>query len=249
MGKLDGKIAVVTGGSSGIGLATAQEFINQGAKVYITGRNQETLDTAVSQLGSKAIGVNADSSKLTDIDMLFNKVKEEDKTLDILFLNAGVAQFSPLEHTTEEQFDNMMNINFKGAYFGLQKAIPILNEGASVILTGTSAINIGMPATSAYAASKSALVSLAKTASSELVDRKIRVNVINPGPIDTPIFGKLGLPAEALDGMFKQMLEMLPMKRIGQPSEIAKVALFLASEDSSFVIGGQINADGGMSDL
>lgn len=249
MGKLEGKVAVVTGGNSGIGLATAREFSDQGARLVITGRDRQALDKATQLLGNGVLAVQSDTSNLKQIDKLFDLVREKVGKIDVLFINAGVGKFVPLEAVTEEVFDWIMNINFKGAYFTIQKALPLLNDGASIILNASINAYIGMPNSSVYAASKAALISLARTLSAELVDRGIRVNVVSPGPVTTPIFGKLGLEAETLDETLKNIAAKVPMKRFGRPEEIAKTALFLASSDSSFLLGTEIVADGGMSQL
>lgn len=249
MKKLDGKVAVVTGGNSGIGLATAREFKQQGAKVVITGRDQQTLDDAKQELGGDVLAVRSDTSQLADIDKLFAVVREKLGKIDVLFINAGVGKFVPLESVTEEFFDSIMDINFKGAYFTIQKALPLLNDNASIVLNASINAYIGMPNTSVYAASKAALITLARTLSAELVDRGIRVNVVSPGPVATPIFGKLGIAADALDEVVKNVQTQVPMKRFGRPEEIAKAVLFLASDDASFLLGTEIVADGGMSQL
>ena len=249
MKKLEGKVAVVTGGSSGIGLATAREFQQQGAKVVITGRDQQTLDDAKQELGHDVLAVRSDTSRLADIDKLFAVVREKLGKIDVLFINAGVGKFVPLESVTEEFFDSIMDINFKGAYFTIQKALPLLNDNASIVLNASINAYIGMPNTSVYAASKAALITLARTLSAELVDRGIRVNVVSPGPVATPIFGKLGIAADALDEVVKNVQTQVPMKRFGRPEEIAKTVLFLASDDASFLLGTEIVADGGMSQL
>jgi len=249
MGKLEGKVAVVTGGNSGIGLATAKEFKEQGARVVITGRDQRTLDDAKRLLGDDVEAVRSDTSNLTDIDRLFAVVKEKFGKIDVLFVNAGVGKFVPLESVTEDFFDSIMDINFKGAYFTIQKALPLLNDNASIVLNASINAYIGMPNSSVYAASKAALITLARTLSAELVDRGIRVNVVSPGPVATPIFGKLGIDEDALDETLKNIKTQVPMKRFGRPEEIAKTVLFLASDDSSFLLGTEIVADGGMSQL
>jgi len=249
MGKLEGKVAVVTGGNSGIGLATAKEFKEQGARVVITGRDQQTLDDAKRVLGDGVEAVRSDTSNLTDIDGLFAVVKEKFGKIDVLFVNAGVGKFVPLESVTEDLFDSIMDINFKGAYFTIQKALPLLNDNASIVLNASINAYIGMPNSSVYAASKAALITLARTLSAELVDRGIRVNVVSPGPVTTPIFGKLGMDEDSLDEILRNVKTLVPMKRFGRPEEIAKTVLFLASDDSSFLLGTEIVADGGMSQL
>ena len=249
MGKLEGKVAVVTGGNSGIGLATAKEFKEQGARVVITGRDQQTLEDAKRVLGDGVEAVRSDTSNLTDIDRLFAMVKEKFGKIDVLFVNAGVGKFAPIESVTEEFFDSIMDINFKGAYFTIQKALPLLNDNASIVLNASINAYIGMPNSSVYAASKAALITLARTLSAELVDRGIRVNVVSPGPVTTPIFGKLGMDEDDLDETLRNIKTLVPMKRFGRPEEIAKTVLFLASDDSSFLLGTEIVADGGMSQL
>ena len=249
MGKLEGKVAVITGGNSGIGLATAKEFKEQGARVVITGRDQQTLDDAKREIGGDVLALRSDTSRLADIDKLFAAVKEEFGHIDVLFINAGVGKFAPVEAVTEEEFDSIMDINFKGAYFTIQKALPFLNDNASIVLNTSIVAHIGMPNSSVYAASKAALITLARTLSAELVGRGIRVNAVSPGPVTTPILNRLGLPPKALEETRNSLKDQVPMKRFGRPEEIAKTVLFLASADSSFLLGTEIIADGGMSQL
>jgi NAD(P)-dependent dehydrogenase (short-subunit alcohol dehydrogenase family) len=249
MGKLAGKVALITGGNSGIGLATAKEFKDEGARVVITGRDAETLEAARTELGGDAVAIRSDAGNLSDIDKLFTKVKDEVGNIDVLFINAGIGKFVPLAEVTEEHFDSIMDVNFKGAYFTIQKALPLLNDNASIILNASVVAHKGFATTSVYSASKAALLNLAKTLSAELVVRGIRVNAISPGPISTPIFSRLGLPAEVMEETRKGFQDAVPMKRMGQPEEIAKAALFLASTDSSFLLGTEIVADGGLSQL
>ena len=249
MKRLEGKVAVVTGGNSGIGRATAREFSEQGARVVISGRDQQTLDEAKREIGGDVLTVKADVSDLADTDRLFAVVKEKFGKVDVLFVNAGVGKFAPLEAVTEEFFDEIMDINFKGAYFTIQKALPFLNDNASIILNTSINAHIGMPNSSVYAASKAALLTLARTLSSELVARGIRVNAVSPGPVTTPIFNRMGLPPEQLQQIAEGIQSQVPMKRFGTPEEIAKTVLFLASSDSSFLLGTEIVADGGMSQL
>ena len=250
MGKLEGKVAVITGGNSGIGLATAKEFVEQGAKVAIAGRDRKTLDAATREIGDGVLAVRADVSKLADIDALFAAVKAKFGRIDVLFVNAGIGTFKPLESVTEEIYDSILDINLKGAFFTIQKALPLLADGASIVLNTSIAAHIGRPiGTAVYSASKAGLLSLARTLSAELVGRNIRVNAISPGPVTTPIFGRLGIPAEALEETRRSIEAQVPMKRFGRPEEIAKTALFLASTDSSFLLGVEIVADGGMTQL
>jgi len=249
MKRLEGKVAVVTGGNSGIGLATAKEFKEQGAQVVISGRDQRTLDAAKREIGGDVLTVQADVSDPADIDKLFAAVKDKFGRVDVLFVNAGIGKFAPLEAVTEEFFDEVMDINFKGAYFTIQKAVPLLSDNASIILNTSINAHIGMPNSSVYAASKAALITLARTLSAELVGRGIRVNAVSPGPITTPIINRMGLPPEQIKQMAESLQGQIPMKRFGTPEEIAKTVLFLASSDSSFLLGTEIVADGGMSQL
>jgi NAD(P)-dependent dehydrogenase (short-subunit alcohol dehydrogenase family) len=249
MDKLKGKVAVITGGNSGIGLATAKEFAEQGAQVVVSGRDQKTLDAAAKELGPDVLVVRADVAKLADIDKLYAAVRAKFGRIDVLFVNAGIGKFAPLEAVTEELYDAVLDINLKGAYFTIQKALPLLADGASIVLNTSINAHIGMPNTSVYAASKAALLSLARTLSAELVGRNIRVNAISPGPVSTPILGRLGLTPEVLEQTRQSIESQVPMKRFGRPEEIAKTALFLASSDSSFLLGTEIVADGGMSQL
>ena len=243
MSRLDGKTAVVTGGSSGIGYATARKIKELGAKVIITGRNPEAVDKAAGEIG--AVGLVADQASLGDTDALVEFAKEELGGVDVLFINAGIAAFAPVEHLTEEQFDATMNINFKGAFFTLQKFLPILRDGASVINLSSINAYTGMPNTAVYAASKAALNSLTRTAAYELAPRKIRVNAVNPGPTNTAIFGKLGMPDEAIQEFASAMQNRIPLKRFGEPEDVAALVAFLASDEASFITGAEYNIDGG----
>ncbi len=249
MGKLDGKVAVITGGNSGIGLATAQAFVDQGARVAIMGRDPETLAAALEQLGDGAIGIQGDVRNLGDLDRLYASVRDQLEAIDVLFVNAGVANFRPFEDVDEADFDVQFDVNVKGAYFAVQKSLPLLRDGAAIVLTTSISNQLGDPGTSVYSATKAALRSLARTLSAELVGRGIRVNAISPGPIDTPIFGRLGLPQDALDEMAQGLAERVPMKRMGAADEIAKAVVFLATNDSSFVLGHELVVDGGLTEL
>jgi NAD(P)-dependent dehydrogenase (short-subunit alcohol dehydrogenase family) len=239
----------VTGGNSGIGLATAKRLREEGAKVVIAGRSRKTLDEAVKTIGNGVIAVQADVAKLTDVDKLFAEVSRKLGKIDVLFVNAGIATFAPFAETSESAYDEQFDINMKGAYFTIQKALPLLNDGASIILNTSVADSKGGAGTSAYSATKAALRSLARTVAAELVDRGIRVNTVAPGPIVTPIFDRTGLPKEAFDELAKEMLARVPMKRFGQPEEVAATVAFLASQDASYITGVEINVDGGVGQL
>ena len=249
MKRLEGKVAVVTGGNSGIGLATAKRFQQEGAQVVISGRSKKTLDEAVRTIGNGVIAVQADVAKLTDVDKLFAEVSQKLGKIDVLFVNAGIAKIAPLAETSESSYDEQFNINIKGAYFTIQKALPLLNEGASIILNTSVADRKGTAGTSAYSATKAALRSLARTAAAELAERGIRVNTVAPGPIVTPIFGRAGLPKDAVDEFAKEIVAKVPMKRFGQPEEVAATVAFLASQDASYITGVEINVDGGMGQI
>jgi NAD(P)-dependent dehydrogenase (short-subunit alcohol dehydrogenase family) len=236
--KLQGKAAVITGGTTGIGLATAKLFVKEGAYVFITGRRQKELDEAVKEIGSNVTGVQGDVAKLTDLDRLYESVKAKGK-LDIIFANAGVAEFAPFGKITEEHFDKLFNINVKGTLFTVQKALPLLNDGGSIILNGSVASIKGTPAFGVYGATKAALRSFVRTWTSDLKGRHIRSNVISPGPTDTPAID--GQPEDAI----ARIVSTIPMGRMGEPDEIAKAVLFLASDDSSFVTGIELFVDGG----
>jgi len=236
--KLEGKIAVITGGSSGIGFATAKLFVDEGAYVFITGRRQKELDEAVKAIGDNVTGVQGDVANLADVDRLYEIVKANGR-IDILFANAGVAEFAPLGKITEEHFDKLFNINVKGTLFTVQKALPLLNDGGSIILNGSVASVKGTAAFGVYAASKAALRSFVRTWTTDLKDRRIRSNVVSPGPINTPLASRQSADVIA------RMVSTIPMGRMGEPEEVAKVALFLASDDSSFVTGIELFVDGG----
>ncbi|HET7213337.1 MAG TPA: SDR family oxidoreductase [Terriglobia bacterium] len=246
MKALEGKVAVITGGSSGIGLATAKLFQQAGAKVAISGRNQQSLEQAAKELGPGTVAVRSDVSKLGDLDKLFAAVSEKLGRIDVLFANAGIAKFAPVSDVSEDAYDETFDINVKGVFFTVQKAIPFLNDNASIILNTSFVNQAGVPTTSIYAASKAAVRSLARSISSELAGRGIRVNVVSPGPISTPIYSKLGLPKEAVDAFAANIVSQVPLKRFGKPEEVAQTALFLASSASSYITGVEVNVDGGL---
>jgi NAD(P)-dependent dehydrogenase (short-subunit alcohol dehydrogenase family) len=249
--RLDGKVALITGGNSGIGLATAREFKANGAKVVIFGRNQQTLDHAAASLGAEALAFQGDVRKLADLQRLFNQASARFGKIDVLVANAGIAKFAPVESMPEELFDELSDILFKGVFFTVQKALPFLRDGASVILVGSAdADKQGRVGTSIYTAAKAAVRSLARSMSVELLARRIRVNVLSPGMTDTPIISREGGPP----GMTPEQLaaaitKTIPLQRRGTPEEMAKAALFLASDDSSYCVGSELMVDGGLTQL
>jgi NAD(P)-dependent dehydrogenase (short-subunit alcohol dehydrogenase family) len=241
MGKLEGKVAVITGGSSGMALAAAKLFVAEGAYVFITGRRQDALDEAVKVIGRNVTGVRGDAANLGDLDRLFDTVKREKGKIDVLFASAGWGEAVKLGEITEQHFDATFGLNTRGTLFAVQKALPLFNDGGSIFMNGSIASVKGFPGFGVYAASKAALRSFARTWLNELKARNIRVNVLSPGPIDTPVQEQIGEEA-------KQLFEsLIPRGKMGRPEEIATVALFLASDDSSFVNGVELSVDGGMS--
>lgn len=249
MGKLEGKVAVITGGNSGIGLATAKEFKREGAAVVIAGRDQKTLNAAVEALGSKSLGVKTDVSNLKDLENLFQATDKKFGKIDVLYVNAGIAKFAPLEQSDEALFDEIVDINFKGSYFTVKFALPFLNDGASIIFTTTVGAKVGFAGASIYGASKAALHSLTKIFAAELLGRGIRVNAVSPGPIETPIFDRMGNSEEVKKETLAGIIAQVPMKRLGTAEEVAKAVVFLASDDSSYITGAEIDVDGGMGQL
>lgn len=249
-GRLAGKVAVITGGSTGIGLASAKTFLAEGAKVIITGRTQETLDAAVAEVNDENLSaVQSDASKLDQIDQLASIVKERFGKFDILFANAGIAWIAPFTQSDEAFFDAHFNTNVKGLFFTIQKLEPLMNDVASVILNASAVVHRGFENLSVYSATKGAVRNMARTISTELASRGIRVNVVSPGPIETPLYGKMGMSEEQLAGMAEGFAAMVPMKRFGGSDEVAKAVLFLASDDSSYVIGEEILVDGGIATI
>ncbi|MCW3051492.1 MAG: short-chain dehydrogenase/reductase [Chthonomonadales bacterium] len=244
--KLEGKIALVTGGNSGIGLATAQRFVQEGAYVFITGRRQEALEEAVKTIGRNVSAIQADASKFADLDKLYAAIHAEKGRLDILFANAGGGTLLPLGAITEEQFDQTFDTNVKGLLFTVQKALPLLSEGASIILNASITSMKGTPAFSVYSASKAAVRSFARSWAVDLKEHKIRVNAISPGVVPTPGYNLLGLNEEQVEGFIASQAAVIPLGRVGTPDEIAKAVVFLASDDSSYVNGIELFVDGGM---
>ncbi|HME34158.1 MAG TPA: SDR family oxidoreductase [Candidatus Sulfotelmatobacter sp.] len=249
MKRFEGKSAVITGGNSGIGLATAKQFHDEGAKVAISGRDQKTLDAAVKTIGPETLAVRADVAKLADLDQFFAQVAAKFGKIDALFANAGIAKFSPAATSSEQMFDETFDINVKGLFFTLQKAIPLLNDNAGIVLNSSVVNSKGNPATSVYSASKAAVRSLARTLAAELVGRGIRVNVVSPGPIYTPILEKGGMPQAGVDNFVELVKTRVPMKRLGTPEEVAHAVLFLASSEASYITGVDLNVDGGLGQI
>jgi NAD(P)-dependent dehydrogenase (short-subunit alcohol dehydrogenase family) len=246
LGKLQGKIAVITGGNSGIGLAAAEQFVAEGAYVYITGRRQKQLDAAVAQIGKNVTGVQGDVANLADLDRLYGQIAKEKGRVDVVFANAGISRMIPLGSITEEHFDSIFNINVRGLLFTIQKALPLMKQGGSILLNASAATVKGVAAMSVYSAAKAAVRSFARCWTSDLKDRGIRVNVISPGYTETPIVDTLGWPKEQIEALQAGVTPMIPLGRWAQSEEIAKAAVFLASEDSSYVAGIELFVDGGI---
>ncbi len=247
--KLEGKIALITGGNSGIGLATAKQFVNEGAYVFITGRRDPELTAAVNEIGRNVTGVQGDVSNLGDLDRLFAQIKQEKGKLHIVFANAGVAKFVPFGGITEEHYDSIFNINVKGLLFTVQKALQLLPDGASIILTASVAASKGLPENSVYSATKAAVRSFARTWTTDLKDRRIRVNAVSPGPIETPMLNDLLASTGAGEQRLKMISNSVPLGRVGIPDEIAKAVVFLASDDSSYITGTELFVDGGVAQV
>jgi NAD(P)-dependent dehydrogenase (short-subunit alcohol dehydrogenase family) len=249
MGKLAGKIALVSGATSGIGLATAKEFVKEGAYVFITGRRDSELAAATSEIGRNVTGTRGDVSNLGDLDRLFGQIKREKGKLDIVFANAGTAKYAPFGTITEELYDSIFNINVKGLLFTVQKALPLLTDGASIILNASVVGSKGLSANSVYSATKAAVRSFARTWTTDLKERRIRVNAVSPGSIDTPGLRELLASSETGQQRLKMLSSSVPLGRLGKPDEIAKAVVFLASDDSSYITGTELFVDGGFAQV
>ena len=249
MGKLEGKIALVTGGSSGIGLATAKQFVNEGAYVFITGRREQELEAARTEIGKNVSAVMGDVSKLSDLDRLFDQIKTEKGRLDVLFANAGIAKYAKLGEISEELFDSIFDINVKGVLFTVQKALPLMPDGSSIILNSSIVGSKGLSSNSVYSATKAAIRSFARTWTTDLKERRIRVNAISPGTIDTPGLSNLLASGDAGKERIKMIQASIPLGRLGTPVEIAKTVVFLASDDASYITGVELFVDGGFAQI
>ena len=249
MGKLNGKIALITGGSTGIGLATAKLFQEEGAQVILTGRNPAGIAAAQKELGPGALAIASDTSKLPDIKSLIETIRQKFGRIDIVFANAGIARFQPFGEIEESFFDEHFDINVKGLFFTVQAALPLIPQGGSVLLTASVVSKKGFAGSSVYAATKAAVRSFGRTLATELAPRGIRVNTLSPGPIATPLFAKMGLPEEAIGQMQDGFAQTVALKRLGTSEEMARAALFLSSGDASFIVGAELFADGGLAEL
>jgi len=249
MNRLEGKVALITGGNSGIGLATAKQFVNEGAYVFVTGRRDPELATAIKEIGRNVTGVQGDVSNLGDLDRLFAQIKREKGKLDVVFANAGVAKYALFGTITEEHYDLIFNINVKGLLFTVQKALPLLPDGASIILNASIVASKGLSSNSVYSATKAAVRSFARTWTTDLKDRRIRVNAVSPGPIETPGLNDLVASTGAGEERLKMISNNVPLGRLGKPDEIAKAVVFLASDDSSYVTGTELFVDGGFAQV
>jgi NAD(P)-dependent dehydrogenase (short-subunit alcohol dehydrogenase family) len=249
MGKLAGKIALVTGGSSGIGLATAKQFANEGADVFITGRRERELAAAVEAIGKNATGVQGDVANLADLDRLYAQIKQEKGRLDVVFANAGAAKYATLGSITEELYDSIFAINVKGVVFTVQKALPLMPDGAAIVLNASIVASKGLPSNSVYSATKAAVRSFARTWTTDLKPRRIRVNAVSPGTIDTPGLSELLASSEVGQQRLKMLANVVPAGRLGTPDEIAKAVVFLASDDTSYITGAELFVDGGFAQV
>ena len=246
MKRFEGKVAMVTGGNSGIGLAAAKAFAREGAQVAVTGRDEGTLKNAEKEIGSGALAIRADAARIADLDAAMAKVRDQFKRIDALFVNAGIGKFVPIAEVTEAMFDEIVTINLKGAFFTVQKALPLMVRGSAVVLNASINAHIGLPGTTVYGATKAAVVNMAKTMSADLAERGIRVNAVSPGPVETPIFGRAGISSEQSRQTKEWLQNQTLVKRMGKPEEIAEAVLYLSSDVSSFVVGTELVIDGGM---
>ena len=246
MKRFEGKVAMVTGGNSGIGLAAAKAFAREGAQVAVTGRDEGTLKNAEKEIGSGALAIRADAARIADLDAAMAKVRDQFKRIDALFVNAGVGKFVPIAEVTEAMFDEIVTINLKGAFFTVQKALPLMVRGSAVVLNASINAHIGLPGTTVYGATKAAVVNMAKTMSTDLAERGIRVNAVSPGPVETPIFGRAGISSEQSRQTKEWLQNQTLVKRMAEPEEIAEAVLYLSSDVSSFVVGTELVIDGGM---
>ena len=245
MKRFEGKVAMVTGGNSGIGLAAAKAFAREGAQVAITGRDEGTLKNAEKEIGG-ALAIRADAARIADLDAAMAKVRDQFKRIDALFVNAGIGKFVPIAEVTEAMFDEIVTINLKGAFFTVQKALPLMARGSAVVLNASINAHIGLPGTTVYGATKAAVVNMAKTMSADLAERGIRVNAVSPGPVETPIFGRAGISSEQSRQTKEWLQNQTLVKRMAEPEEIAEAVLYLSSDVSSFVVGTELVIDGGM---
>ena len=246
MKRFEGKVAMVTGGNSGIGLAAAKAFAREGAQVAVTGRDEGTLKNAEKEIGSGALAIRADAARIADLEAAMAKVRDQFKRIDALFVNAGIGKFVPIAEVTEAMFDEIVTINLKGAFFTVQKALPLMARGSAVVLNASINAHIGLPGTTVYGATKAAVVNMAKTMSADLAERGIRVNAVSPGPVETPIFGRAGISSEQSRETKEWLQNQTLVKRMAKPEEIAEAVLYLSSDVSSFVVGAELIIDGGM---
>ena len=246
MKRFEGKVAMVTGGNSGIGLAAAKAFAREGAQVAVTGRDEGTLKSAEKEIGSSALAIRADAARIADLDAAMAKVRDQFKRIDALFVNAGIGKFVPFAEVTEAMFDEIVTINLKGAFFTVQKALPLMARGSAVVLNASINAHIGLPGTTVYGATKAAVVNMAKTMSADLAERGIRVNAVSPGPVETPIFGRAGISSEQSRQTKEWLQNQTLVKRMAEPEEIAEAVLYLSSDVSPFVVGTELVIDGGM---
>jgi NAD(P)-dependent dehydrogenase (short-subunit alcohol dehydrogenase family) len=246
MKRFEGKVAMVTGGNSGIGLAAAKAFAREGAQVAVTGRDEGTLKNAEKEIGSGVLAIRADAARIADLEAAMAKVRDQFKRIDALFVNAGIGKFVPIAEVTEAMFDEIVTINLKGAFFTVQKALPLMARGSAVVLNASINAHIGLPGTTVYGATKAAVVNMAKTMSADLAERGIRVNAVSPGPVETPIFGRAGISSEQSRQTKEWLQNQTVVKRMGEPDEIAEAVLYLSSDVSSFVVGTELVIDGGM---